>query len=84
MRFTEIVTPGQANAYIVDTRINSIVSELELVKLNAADVVEKIEGIMNEPRYKSELTTDQEIDLGVLREKLLKVMKHIEKHSKTL
>jgi hypothetical protein len=83
-KFTEIVNEKGANAYIVEKRINSIVSELDIVKRNLADVVDKINTLFSNSDLVKELSEDQRIYLLAANEHYMKEIDYADELIKKL
>jgi uncharacterized protein YoxC len=67
-----------ANDYIVEKRIDALTADLEILKMNSAEVLDKLNILLQEKQYKNHLTEDQEIDFGVLKVKVERFMNDID------
>jgi hypothetical protein len=83
-KHTDLIDAKGANAYIVEKRINSIVSELHIAKMNMADVVDKINGLFSKKELVSELTEDQRIYLLAANEHYMKEIDYADELIKKL
>jgi response regulator RpfG family c-di-GMP phosphodiesterase len=80
----EINNKQDAIAYMVKRSVNSIASDLTPLKMNAAEIISKIDNIFCSPENKAVLTEDQEIDLGLIRNTLINALKVIDDNSKNI
>jgi hypothetical protein len=81
--WTQIITESGKNAAMVEYRLRSIASDMEILSMNGAEVVSKINGLLDTD-LKAELDEDQIIYFGALREQLLKILNRAEDASKNI
>jgi hypothetical protein len=70
--------------YMVKTAVNSVASDLTPLKLNAAGIIDKIDGVLGKEEHKEILTSDQVFDLAIIRTSLLNLLKVIDDNSKNI
>lgn len=70
--------------HFTETQVNSIVSEMEIVKMNCADIVSKVDVVLSNSKYRGCLTQDQEIDLGLLKVNMQKQIEFLEETIKKI
>ena len=71
-KITHILTPEDARKHIVERNINSIVSELEIIKMNQADVLDKVNRLLSKPELVNVMSEDQKLYLLAATEHYMK------------
>jgi hypothetical protein len=70
MKFTDIFNKESAKSYMVERELHGISNHLSTAAYDIAVLLEKIDRVLQDPASRKELTQDQEIDLGVCRERM--------------
>lgn len=70
MNFYEIRDKETANLYLVERKLHDISNHLSTAAYDIAVLLEKIDRVLQVPDARKVLTQDQEIDLGVIRERM--------------
>lgn len=69
---------------MTEQKLNSIVSDLEILKFQKSELVEKIDCLLTYNVLNKTLSQDREIDLGVLRVNLCKQIDYITELTKKI
>jgi hypothetical protein len=85
MSSIRLITDKQsAYEFIVEQRMNSVSSEIDLIIFSQAECAAKIDAILSEQNYKNCLEQNQEIDLGLLSIRLKKQIDELKELSKKI
>jgi hypothetical protein len=82
-KFSDILTPEAAKQAMIDNRIVSISTEMNIVSMNMADVIRKIDNLFSKESA-SLLTEDQVLYLKAVRENYCKTMSLTESAQKSI
>lgn len=82
-KLTDLINPETASAYIVERRLNSLSSELDLIIFSQAEAISKIDVLLL-GQYKKELSNEQQFTLLVLKADIAKSIDQLKDAGKKL
>lgn len=82
-KLTDLINPETASAYIVERRLNSLSSELDLIIFSQAEAMSKIDVLLLD-QYKKELSKEQQFTLLVLKADIAKSIDQLKDAGKKL